>query len=121
MFAIEGRGQRLLGDLHLVGGMQRDAEHGEAQEQVDGPQRRPDQTQLEGGGLEVEPQYSDAGGATERQQQVHQVILETLVAAQLHIEVGNHRQVDEGEGHEGAKVDQRQRHLQIQRHRREGQ
>jgi hypothetical protein len=58
-----------------------------------------------------------AAGQGEEQQ----VILQGLVVTQPEIEVGNHRQVDEGEGHRGAEVDERQRHLQIEGHRREGQ
>ena len=47
------------------------------------------------------------------------MVPQRLVVTELDVEVGDHRQVDEGEGHQGTEVDQRQCHLQVERHRRE--
>ena len=52
-----------------LGAAEPDPEDGQAQQQVEGAERRPDQPQLDGGGFQIEPEHADAGGTAQGQQQ----------------------------------------------------
>ena len=84
---------------------------------VDQADSRPDQTQRHRAGFRVDPQRADGQCAHHRQDQVVERVLHGAVHLVADIELRDHRQVDEGEGHQRTEVDQRGRGHRVKRYR----